>query len=65
MTGESLARKAGSVRGEIFVEMQREAPLSDRVAQQLRDLIVSGQLKPGDLLPAERELAESSACRER
>jgi GntR family transcriptional repressor for pyruvate dehydrogenase complex len=57
--GEAVARAAGSPRGEIFVEMQRELPLSDRVAQQLRDLIVSGRLKPGDQLPAERELAES------
>lgn len=54
-----MAREVGSSVGEIFVEMQRELPLSDRVARQLRDLIVSGRLKPGDQLPAERELAQS------
>ena len=54
-----MARKTAGSENGIFVEMQRELPLSDRVAQQLRDLIVSGRLKPGDQLPAERELAES------
>ncbi|MFL5748221.1 MAG: FadR/GntR family transcriptional regulator [Niastella sp.] len=34
-----------------------ESP-TDRIIQQLKQLIVSGQLKPGDRLPAERVLAE-------
>jgi GntR family transcriptional repressor for pyruvate dehydrogenase complex len=31
---------------------------TDKIIQQLKQLIVSGQLKPGDRLPAERVLAE-------
>lgn len=34
-----------------------ESP-TDKIIQQLKQLIVSGQLKPGDRLPAERVLAE-------
>ncbi|AEW01462.1 GntR family transcriptional regulator [Niastella koreensis] len=34
-----------------------ESP-ADKIIQQLKQLIVSGQLKPGDRLPAERVLAE-------
>jgi GntR family transcriptional repressor for pyruvate dehydrogenase complex len=34
-----------------------ESP-TDKIIQQLKHLIVSGQLKPGDRLPAERVLAE-------
>ena len=54
-----MAREAAPRPAGIFVEMQRELSLSDRVTQQLHDLILSGRLKPGDQLPAERDLAES------
>ena len=37
---------------------------SDILASQLREMIVSGQLRPGDFLPAERQLvAESGISR--
>lgn len=43
---------------DVFSEVTRELPLSDRVAQQLLDAIVARTFKPGDLLPSERELGE-------
>lgn len=41
----------------IFKEIQMEKP-SDKIIQQIRKLIRSGQLKPGDKLPPERKLVE-------
>jgi DNA-binding FadR family transcriptional regulator len=41
-----------------FTEMPRELPLSDRVAERMREAIVDGTFKPGDLLPSERELGD-------
>ena len=32
--------------------------LSERITSQISDAIISGELKPGDRLPPERELAE-------
>ncbi|MEM9547086.1 MAG: FadR/GntR family transcriptional regulator [Bacteroidota bacterium] len=40
-----------------FREIQVESP-SDKIIRQIRSLITSGQLKPGDKLPPERKLAE-------
>lgn len=40
-----------------FSEIQVENP-SDKIIRQIRSLITSGQLKPGDKLPPERKLAE-------
>ena len=36
----------------------REETVSDKIIKQIRSLISSGQLKPGDRLPSERKLAE-------
>ncbi|MBO0721003.1 MAG: FadR family transcriptional regulator [Blastocatellia bacterium] len=35
----------------------RNGPTAEQVVDQIRDLIASGELRPGDRLPAERELA--------
>lgn len=40
-----------------FQEINLETPV-DRIIRQIRSLITSGQLKPGDRLPPERKLAE-------
>ncbi|MFT4534845.1 MAG: GntR family transcriptional repressor for pyruvate dehydrogenase complex [Saprospiraceae bacterium] len=40
-----------------FSEIKVEAP-SDKIIRQIRALITSGQLNPGDRLPPERKLAE-------
>jgi len=40
-----------------FSEIKVEAP-SDKIIRQIRALITSGQLKPGDKLPPERKLAD-------
>jgi GntR family transcriptional regulator, transcriptional repressor for pyruvate dehydrogenase complex len=45
------------VRAEF--EAVRKTKLYEKVAQQIRDLIRDGLLKPGDKLPPERELAET------
>lgn len=40
-----------------FNEIMVESP-SDKIIQQIKNLISSGQLKPGDRLPSERQLSE-------
>ena len=40
-----------------FQEITIESPV-DKIIRQIRDLITSGQLKPGDRLPPERKLSE-------
>ncbi|MEO1518313.1 MAG: FadR/GntR family transcriptional regulator [Bacteroidota bacterium] len=40
-----------------FQEIRIESPV-DKIIRQIRDLITSGQLNPGDKLPPERKLAE-------
>lgn len=40
-----------------FQEIKIESPV-DKIIRQIRELITSGQLKPGDKLPPERRLAE-------
>jgi GntR family transcriptional repressor for pyruvate dehydrogenase complex len=43
---------------ELFRSLEREALLSDRVADQIQELIGSRKLMPGEKLPPERELSE-------
>lgn len=43
---------------EIFFEEISLAKPSDKIIDQIRDLIRTGQLKPGDKLPPERKLVE-------
>ena len=40
-----------------FREIAVETPV-DKIIKQIRSLITSGQLQPGDKLPSERKLAE-------
>jgi len=40
-----------------FSQIEIESPV-DKIIRQIRDLITSGQLKPGDRLPAERKMCE-------
>lgn len=40
-----------------FTEIEVEKPV-DKIIQQIRDLISSGQINPGDKLPSERQLSE-------
>jgi len=42
---------------ENFSEIRVESPV-DKIIRQIRELITSGQLSPGDKLPPERKLAE-------
>lgn len=43
-----------------FQEIVIETPV-DKIIKQIRSLITSGQLEPGDKLPPERKLAEGWA----
>jgi GntR family transcriptional repressor for pyruvate dehydrogenase complex len=43
---------------ENFKVIELESPV-DKIIKQIRNSIVSGQLKPGDKLPSERKLSES------
>jgi GntR family transcriptional repressor for pyruvate dehydrogenase complex len=43
---------------ENFKAIKLESPV-DKIIKQIRNSIVSGQLKPGDRLPSERKLSES------
>ncbi len=40
-----------------FSQIVVESPV-DKIIKQIRDLITSGQLNPGDRLPPERKLSE-------
>ena len=40
------------------VVQPRRARLSDTIAEQIEGLIASGELKPGDNLPPERDLSK-------
>lgn len=42
-----------------FGRLDRRPSLTDDIAQQLSDMILEGQLRPGDQLPTEQSLAES------
>lgn len=42
---------------DIFREIEFEKPV-DKIIDQIRSLIISGRLKPGDKLPSERQLSE-------
>ena len=42
-----------------YTRLKRQSNLSDQLVSQLKELILSGDLRPGDRLPPERELAES------
>jgi GntR family transcriptional repressor for pyruvate dehydrogenase complex len=52
-----LKDQDSSSRNELFEALQRESTLANRVTCQMERLIVEGRLRPGDRLPAERELA--------
>ena len=52
-------RPGGATREEfVFAPMERTPTLSERVADQLQELILGGHVAPGERLPSERELAE-------
>lgn len=42
---------------ELWEPIREPGSLAQRIAQQIEDMIANDQLKPGDRLPAERELA--------
>jgi GntR family transcriptional repressor for pyruvate dehydrogenase complex len=42
-----------------YIPVKRQEKLSGQVAEQIQQLILSRQLKPGDRLPTERELGET------
>lgn len=57
-SGRAAAATVDPTRPVVFAPLDRGDRLSDRVARELLDTIVSRKLRPGDRLPTERELAE-------
>src|SRR4029077_2509617 len=45
-------------RGSVMYKLVRTSRLYEQIVQQIEDSILKGTLKPGDQLPAERELAQ-------
>lgn len=54
---QPIATSSGAVRSEL--EPVRKTKVYEEVLEQIQRLIVDGRLKPGDKLPAERELADA------
>ena len=52
---ERAPRRAG---GKAVYKLVRSSRLYEQIVQQIKESIVNGSLKPGDQLPAERELAQ-------
>ena len=48
----------------ITIDFSQKTPIYKQLVEQLTRMIKSGELKPGDRLPTERDLAET-LCRER
>nr|WP_093230052.1 GntR family transcriptional regulator [Thermoflavimicrobium dichotomicum] len=46
----------------IQVDLHSSEPIYHQIKQQLRDLIISGQLPPGTSLPSIRALAQDLSC---
>ena len=57
MTPSNALSNDNDSQGELFRMLERDATLAERVTEQIRNYIVSGQLQPGDRMPPERELA--------
>ncbi len=53
----SISKPADPLDPKIFGAIMRDATLAGQVTQQIEELIVDGRLRPGDVLPPERELA--------
>jgi GntR family transcriptional repressor for pyruvate dehydrogenase complex len=51
-----VSDKVSNGGAQVFQTVNREARLSDKVTAAILETIASNQLKPGDLLPPEREL---------
>jgi GntR family transcriptional repressor for pyruvate dehydrogenase complex len=51
-----VSDKVSNGGAQVFQAINREARLSDKVTEAILETIASNQLKPGDLLPPEREL---------
>src|SRR5207248_1176666 len=58
-TSRRAFRLSSARRGDRFVyKLVRTSRLYEQIVQQIEESIVKGDLKPGDQLPAERELAQ-------
>ena len=52
-----MSQPLSNQASELFGVLARESTLAERVTEQIKSIIVSGQLQPGDRMPPERELA--------
>jgi len=58
IAGASLDRTNSPAGGSPVYKLVRTSRLYEQIVQQIEESIVKGNLKPGDQLPAERELAQ-------
>jgi GntR family transcriptional regulator, transcriptional repressor for pyruvate dehydrogenase complex len=58
MTSRSAGWPPHRAGGSAVYKLVRSSRLYEQIVQQIEESIVSGSLKPGDQLPAERELAQ-------
>ena len=58
IVGASLGRTDRPAGGSAVYKLVRTSRLYEQIVQQIEESIVKGNLKPGDQLPAERELAQ-------
>jgi len=59
--GTSADKENGQKQREPLLKPVAPRTITDQIAEQLRQLIISGEYKAGDRIPSERELADSWA----
>jgi GntR family transcriptional repressor for pyruvate dehydrogenase complex len=57
--GQGSLRSMRKTDGEVFAQVTRDPPLSDKVAKLIAEAIVTGRFQPGQRLDSERQLAET------
>ncbi|MGE3377352.1 MAG: FadR/GntR family transcriptional regulator [Nocardioides sp.] len=57
-SGEAVAGASSDTRNTRNLSVAKVRPVYEQVAEQLRDLLVSGELQPGQRLPTEGDLAK-------
>ncbi len=54
-----MIQSGGALLEKLAIDFQRKEPIYYQIEEQIRFLIASGQILPGEQLPAVREMAEA------